>query len=127
MTRAATIAATIRSAQERAAELTAKADALHAAAWADSSADDGDDWLAAVLAAPAGDVRFDDAAGLRSQADRLNAAVAPLVAELRQACRCGRCGGNGRLDAYAHIANGVCFECGGTGWGVAYFEHSDIL
>ena len=30
-------------------------------------------------------------------------------------CRCGRCGGDGRIWFYSHVEQGVCFECGGTG------------
>ena len=28
---------------------------------------------------------------------------------------CGRCNGVGRLNAYGHVMNGVCFGCGGSG------------
>jgi hypothetical protein len=28
---------------------------------------------------------------------------------------CNKCLGKGRIDAFAHIANGECFACGGTG------------
>jgi len=28
---------------------------------------------------------------------------------------CGKCDGTGRLGHYGHIANGVCFDCGGSG------------
>ena len=28
---------------------------------------------------------------------------------------CPKCGGRGTLDRYAHIANGKCFRCGGSG------------
>ena len=28
---------------------------------------------------------------------------------------CDRCGGNGRIDHWSHVANGVCFACGGSG------------
>jgi len=28
---------------------------------------------------------------------------------------CGRCNGAGRINAYGHIMNGVCFGCGGSG------------
>jgi cytochrome c553 len=28
---------------------------------------------------------------------------------------CGRCHGAGRIGAFAHVAGGVCFECGGDG------------
>lgn len=28
---------------------------------------------------------------------------------------CSRCGGLGKLPAYHHINNGICFKCGGSG------------
>lgn len=28
---------------------------------------------------------------------------------------CPKCGGRGRIDAFAHIESGVCFACGGAG------------
>jgi RecJ-like exonuclease len=28
---------------------------------------------------------------------------------------CDRCGGKGHIDHWAHVANGVCFACGGSG------------
>lgn len=28
---------------------------------------------------------------------------------------CGKCNGKGRIREYGHVADGVCFECGGTG------------
>jgi DnaJ-class molecular chaperone len=28
---------------------------------------------------------------------------------------CPRCSGAGKLDAYRHVDNGVCFKCGGSG------------
>jgi len=28
---------------------------------------------------------------------------------------CGKCDGTGRIEAFAHIHNGRCFACGGTG------------
>jgi len=28
---------------------------------------------------------------------------------------CWKCGGTGRIDAFAHVAHGVCFACGGSG------------
>jgi len=28
---------------------------------------------------------------------------------------CGKCFGRGRINAFSHIANGVCFSCGGSG------------
>jgi hypothetical protein len=30
-------------------------------------------------------------------------------------CDCWKCGGSGRIDRYASIANGVCFACKGSG------------
>jgi hypothetical protein len=48
---------------------------------------------------------------------KINAAygkAAPvLVAD--PACRCGRCGGTGYLAQFYYVANGSCFDCGGTG------------
>ena len=32
-----------------------------------------------------------------------------------QTCECYKCGGSGYIQAFAGIANGVCFTCGGTG------------
>jgi len=31
------------------------------------------------------------------------------------AATCPRCGGNGKLVGYGHIAQGQCFKCGGSG------------
>ena len=28
---------------------------------------------------------------------------------------CPRCGGSGYIDAYMHIAHGICYKCGGSG------------
>jgi RecJ-like exonuclease len=28
---------------------------------------------------------------------------------------CGKCSGTGHINAFSHIAGGVCFMCGGTG------------
>lgn len=28
---------------------------------------------------------------------------------------CARCSGTGRLEAFAHVRDGICFECDGTG------------
>lgn len=28
---------------------------------------------------------------------------------------CSRCNGTGRIACYNHVAQGVCFKCGGTG------------
>jgi hypothetical protein len=39
--------------------------------------------------------------------------VAPPSARLANPCK--KCSGYGRIDAYAHIANGICYRCGGTG------------
>lgn len=30
-------------------------------------------------------------------------------------CNCSKCNGTGFIPAFAHYANGVCFDCGGTG------------
>ena len=30
-------------------------------------------------------------------------------------CKCGKCDGRGYIQAFAHIDNGRCFWCGGTG------------
>jgi hypothetical protein len=30
-------------------------------------------------------------------------------------CSCGKCDGNGIIPAFAYYANGVCFDCGGSG------------
>lgn len=29
---------------------------------------------------------------------------------------CGRCHGSGKIGAFAHVAGGVCFACGGDGF-----------
>lgn len=29
--------------------------------------------------------------------------------------KCGRCSGNGQIDGYNHVANGICFRCKGKG------------
>jgi len=34
---------------------------------------------------------------------------------------CRKCSGQGTLVAYKHIANGVCFRCGGTGYDAAKY------
>ena len=33
----------------------------------------------------------------------------------RKAEICPKCSGNGKIPAYYHIENGICFMCGGTG------------
>jgi len=30
-------------------------------------------------------------------------------------CSCGKCNGNGIIQAFMHYANGICFDCGGSG------------
>ena len=76
----------------------------------------GDDFLAYVL---------DDCGPDAAAYDRIIALEAEikLVEAAERAERdyhpvhvpCGRCGGKGRLDCYRHVANGVCFACGGVG------------
>jgi hypothetical protein len=29
--------------------------------------------------------------------------------------RCDKCNGSGRIACYAHVDNGVCYDCGGSG------------
>jgi hypothetical protein len=38
-----------------------------------------------------------------------------LKRELREACRCGRCQGEGVLGVYRQRNGGECYECQGTG------------
>jgi hypothetical protein len=37
-----------------------------------------------------------------------------LYADCKYAC--SRCGGDGRIAAFGHIDQGICFQCGGVGW-----------
>ena len=30
-------------------------------------------------------------------------------------CSCNKCNGTGNIPAFAHYANGICFDCGGVG------------
>jgi hypothetical protein len=39
--------------------------------------------------------------------------------DLNTLTTCDRCGGAGRISAYAHIAGGECFECNGSGYSEA--------
>lgn len=74
---------------------------------------------ARVVEAPSPSTETLSAASARAVAisDAINAAYGKatpiLVAD--PACRCGRCGGTGYLAQFYYVANGSCFDCGGTG------------
>jgi hypothetical protein len=40
---------------------------------------------------------------------------APKVFASQGDCSCGKCNGNGVIPAFAYYANGICFDCGGSG------------
>jgi uncharacterized small protein (DUF1192 family) len=91
---------------ELAAERNASVDAI-----------DCEDLLAACLAAASETSDIESRiAALTSALARSEAEDAAEHAAFVQAHRCHKCGGKGNLDAYAHIANGVCFDCGGKGY-----------
>lgn len=76
----------------------------------------GTDYLAELFAG------FDPVAN-EANMERLRAAEAVRVAGVKAAAEarrlrpvCGRCHGAGRIGAFAHVAGGVCFECGGDGF-----------
>jgi hypothetical protein len=50
---------------------------------------------------------------IHAKASAAAEATPVLVAD--PACRCGRCGGTGYLAQFYYVANGSCFDCGGTG------------
>ena len=35
--------------------------------------------------------------------------------DIPESDRCSKCSGKGYIPGYAHVMNGVCFKCGGTG------------
>ena len=37
--------------------------------------------------------------------------------ETAQICKCVKCNGKGRIQAFMHISKGVCFDCMGLGYG----------
>ena len=39
----------------------------------------------------------------------------PLVFAKHGECSCGKCNGLGVIPAFSYYANGICFDCGGTG------------
>jgi hypothetical protein len=40
---------------------------------------------------------------------------APKVFAAQGDCSCGKCNGKGVIPAFAYYANGICFDCGGSG------------
>jgi hypothetical protein len=40
---------------------------------------------------------------------------APKVFAARGKCSCGKCSGKGVIPAFHYYANGICFDCGGSG------------
>lgn len=39
----------------------------------------------------------------------------PAFMAAKGSCSCGKCNGDGIIPAFAYYANGVCFDCGGSG------------
>jgi hypothetical protein len=70
-----------------------------------------------VVPSPSTETLSAESARAVAISDAINAAYGKatpvLVAD--PACRCGRCGGTGYLAQFYYVANGSCFDCGGTG------------
>lgn len=52
--------------------------------------------------------------GSRDQSSLMNATQLTHTDELSQVVECPKCTGQGRFEHFAHIADGVCFLCGGA-------------
>lgn len=57
----------------------------------------------------------DDYLNLLLQAQRKGHLNLRDLRKVDQEIRCQKCNGLGFIESYAHVHNGVCFKCGGTG------------